>query len=173
MRTAPQKLITNDIKPNLTEWHPPALWSIPALYLSPGEQGPWPAVGRPRRGFRDKASGCSFPAIVLGDPAQPLATYPGVADGGLCRCWRLLYSPDAASAPSRAAMTWGHRLVVVDAGDLADVASDHRPGSEDAAGGRSHLRQAPRRDGRAAPPPRDRSSGYTLGSPKGSRVNSK
>ncbi|KAK2109197.1 hypothetical protein P7K49_014362 [Saguinus oedipus] len=69
-------------------------------------------VGRPRRGFRGKACPAAAAFRPLSPPpAPPLATYPA-ADGKLCRCWRRLYSPDAASEPSLAAMARGSRLEV-------------------------------------------------------------
>lgn len=54
-------------------------------------------IGRAQQGVGGKACSCSFPDIVP-------ATYRGMEGGGLWRCWRRRYRPDAASAPSRVAM---------------------------------------------------------------------
>lgn len=125
--------------------------------------GPCP-IGRAQQGVRGKACNCSFPDIVL-------ATYRGMEGGGLWRCWRRRYSPDAASAPSRVAMA---APPVRGAAAPTDWPRTPQPRTADEAGAAASG-QTPRQEAgcRTACPPTPLDSRYTLRSPKGSGVNFK
>jgi hypothetical protein len=85
-------------------------------------------------------------------PRPALATYPDAMGVWLGRCWRRRYNPDAASAPSRAAMAGPQSSR--GGGRAAWCTGRRQTPGLGAVTGRGHLRQAPRRDPRVAPPPR-------------------
>lgn len=102
--THPQRLAGESVGPRTAEPRPaPTPAANQALSSRPGQPGPPPSEG-PGRVSEERPAAAAFRPLSLRAPALPPATYPGAAGGGLGRCWRRRYSPDAASAPRRAAM---------------------------------------------------------------------